>query len=116
MVRAEFTDEARLQKSLQSLQNHAELTALRVDGNCLEVFHSRAGKGNALRGLAQVQGVPYKRSVAVSADDNQHPLLRFAGMGLATMDSPDQLRQTADITLNYRGEDTLDYIFTRYFE
>ena len=116
MVRAEFADETQLQKCLQILQNHAELTALRAAGNCLEVFHRRAGKGNALRGLAQVLGVRYKRSVAVSADDDQHALLRFAGLGLATIDAPDQLQQTADITLSYRGEDTLDYIFTRYFE
>ena len=58
----------------------------------------RAGvsKGDAVRRLAALLGVPIERTIAVGDQENDLPMIRAAGIGCAMANATDALKAEAD--------------------
>ena len=93
------------------LKDHAKLEAFRAEaaarcGGALSLFFSnrwflecvRAGvsKGDAVRRLAALLGVPIERTIAVGDQENDLPMIRAAGIGCAMANATDALKAEAD--------------------
>lgn len=93
------------------LKDHAKLEAFRDEaaarcGGALSLFFSnrwflecvRAGvsKGDAVRRLAALLGVPIERTIAVGDQENDLPMIRAAGIGCAMANATDALKAEAD--------------------
>jgi len=63
----------------------------------LQAFAPGAGKGSALRYVAQGYGLALKRTVAVGDDVNDLDMIRGAGLGVAMPDAAPELAAAADV-------------------
>jgi len=59
------------------------LLVAQTDPYNLEIFSSKAGKGNSLLRLAEILGVDKKATIAVGDSTNDYTMVKMAGLGLA---------------------------------
>ena len=82
----------------------------------LEVFSSKAGKGNALMLLADILGVDRTQTIAVGDSTNDMTMIKAAGLGLAMQNAVDELKQNADEVICDNNSNAIDYIVERYIK
>ena len=82
----------------------------------LEVFSSKAGKGNALMLLADILGVDRAQTIAVGDSTNDMTMIKAAGLGLAMQNAVDELKQNADEVICDNNSNAIDYIVERYIK
>jgi len=70
-----------------ALESSGEIYAANSYGTLLEVFHAKAGKGNALLNLAAKLGIDRREIVAVGDTGNDISSVTAAGLGLAVVRS-----------------------------
>ena len=92
-----------------------ELTAQSNKYN-LEIFSSKAGKGNALMLLADILGVDRRATIAVGDSTNDMTMVKAAGLGLAMANAVDELKANADEVICDNNSDAIDYIVERYIK
>ncbi|SFS59509.1 Cof-type HAD-IIB family hydrolase [Paenibacillus sp. BC26] len=71
----------------------------------IDVQHKEASKGTALRKLAEVRGVDPSRVMAIGNYFNDVGMLKFAGLGVAVANSPDGVKESADVVTRSNEED-----------
>ena len=76
----------------------------------IEIFHERAGKGNALLALADRLGVPHENTVAVGDSKNDLDMLRKAGLSLAMENASDLAKAEADRVICHYKQHSAKYI------
>lgn len=82
----------------------------------LEIMSVDAGKGTALCSLADMLGVLYDETIGVGDSDNDSSLITSAGMGLATSNACDSLKEIADEIICSNKEHIAEYILKHYCE
>ncbi len=76
----------------------------------IEIFHKRAGKGNALLTLADSLGVPRESTVAVGDGINDMDMIKKAGLSLAMSNACDELKEAAHRTICHYNDHSAKYI------
>ncbi|MBH5318181.1 HAD family phosphatase [Paenibacillus sp. GSMTC-2017] len=63
----------------------------------IDVQHPGASKGEALRQLAEGRGIPREKILAIGNYFNDISMLQFAGLGIAMDNSPELVKEAADV-------------------
>lgn len=71
----------------------------------VDVMHPEATKGNALKQLASSLGIPAEQVLAIGNYYNDTAMLRFAGLGVAMDNSPDGVKEAADLVAPSNNEE-----------
>lgn len=78
-----------------SAKNHASVTASSPKN--IEITSKAATKAHALEGLCDLLGIEQESVLAMGDSDNDLPMLRFAGVGVAMENGEEHIKQAADI-------------------
>lgn len=73
-----------------------------------------AGKGNALRSLADMLGVSHDETIGVGDSDNDTSLIEAAGLGLVPSNGCGSLKKIADEIICSNDEHIACYILDHY--
>ena len=79
-----------------------------------EVYHSEAGKGNALLKLADILGVGHDQTIAVGDTTNDVTIIRAAALGLATGNAMQGLKDVADAVICTNEEHAARFVLENY--
>ncbi|QHW35333.1 HAD family phosphatase [Paenibacillus rhizovicinus] len=71
----------------------------------IDVQHKEASKGTALQQLARLRGIEQSRVMAIGNYFNDVGMLAFAGMGVAVANSPDAVKEAANVLTRSNEED-----------
>ena len=96
-------------------ENFKELRVVAVSEYNLEIVSADAGKGNALRRLADLLGVDYSETISIGDSDNDSSITKAAGLGLAVSNACDALKQVADEIICSNEEHVVRYVLSKYF-
>ena len=110
-----FKDERELEACRERLT--AELSEVRVASAApynLEIFSAGAGKGVALRALADMLGVDIKCVAAVGDSGNDLTALQTAGTGFAVANATDELKAAASRVICSNDEHAIDCILRNF--
>ncbi len=99
-----------------ALEAGGEIHAANSYGTLLEVFHAKAGKGNALLKLAETLGIERCETVAVGDTGNDISSITAAGLGLAVGNATDPLKAAADAVIVPNDASPITYIYETYFK
>ncbi|NIK67467.1 Cof-type HAD-IIB family hydrolase [Paenibacillus sp. BK720] len=80
----------------------------------IDVHHPEASKGRALRQFASSQGIDRSRILAIGNYYNDISMLEFAGCGIAMGNSPDGVKEAADIVGRSNAEDGVAYALREF--
>lgn len=76
----------------------------------LEILPSKNSKGNSLKRLCEMIGIPIENSVAVGDYENDYDMLEIAGIGAAVENAQESLKEKADIILPPCEEDAIAHL------
>jgi Cof subfamily protein (haloacid dehalogenase superfamily) len=83
-------------------------------GHILEVLPPNVSKWNALRQLAEDEGVAAESIVAVGDDENDMQMIQHAGLGIAMGNAPEKVKTVADHVTGTNAEDGLAQAIERF--
>ena len=73
------------------------LTLLYSNPYYLEIFPSEAGKGSAVKRLAEYLNVPIENTFAAGDEQNDISMIEAAGCGIAMANATDLVKSKADV-------------------
>lgn len=76
---------------------HVSFKSNKYNARVLEILHSQASKGMALKHLAKLWQIPAERIMAVGDDTNDLEMISWAGLGIAMGNAVPILKKAADI-------------------
>ncbi len=97
------------------LSSNPDVKAATTWPHNLEIFLKDAGKGNALKILAEKLNIPMQDVVAVGDSDNDAPMISIAGLGLATENACETLKSIADAVICNNDAHVMKYVKEHYF-
>ncbi|MBR6793586.1 MAG: Cof-type HAD-IIB family hydrolase [Clostridia bacterium] len=97
----------------QYFEANPELIVAQSDPYNLEIFHRKAGKGNALMLLADLLGVDRKATIAVGDSTNDLTMVQAAGLGLAMENAVSGLKDAADEVICHYNDHVARYILEK---
>jgi Cof subfamily protein (haloacid dehalogenase superfamily) len=92
----------------------AGLSVVRSDATLGELTAPGLSKGLALAALARHLGVARERVVAIGDQDNDVPMLQWAGLGLAMGNAPTSVQEVADAVIPSVEEDGVAWAIREY--
>ena len=81
-----------------------KLTLLYSSPYYLEIFPKEAGKGNAVKRLADILGVPIENTYAAGDEENDISMLEAAGVGVAMLNGKDAVKKVSDVVTTYDND------------
>lgn len=93
---------------------HPQLRMIRSGENFIDVMHLSANKGNALRSLANSWGIQAAEILAIGNYYNDLEMLKFAGLGIAMDNSPEDMKREADAVTASNDEDGVHLALQQY--
>ncbi|MDQ6423313.1 Cof-type HAD-IIB family hydrolase [Paenibacillus sp. LHD-117] len=81
-----------------------DLQLIRSGDLFIDIQHPEASKGGALRRLAEQRAVPRERILAIGNYFNDISMLEFAGLGIAMGNSPEGVKEKADLVIGTNNE------------
>ncbi len=114
MIAIELHDhekQERFRKALQDMVGE-RLTLLYSNDYYLEIFPSEAGKGSAVKRLADILGVDIRDTYAAGDEQNDISMLENAGTGIAMINGADIVKEKADVvtSLDNNHDGLAEYI------
>jgi Cof subfamily protein (haloacid dehalogenase superfamily) len=82
----------------------------------LEVMDPRGSKSNAVRFLIERMKIDASEIIAMGDNFNDREMIRFAGMGVAMGNAPDEIKATADYVTDTNNEDGVRKALERFFK
>ncbi len=106
----------RLQELQQMLQGRydSELYILQSRPHFLEITAKEATKGQALYFLGEKEGITPQEMVAIGDSYNDIDMLKFAGLGVAVANAPQEVRDAADVIARPNTEDGVALFIEEY--
>lgn len=104
---------------LQTKRKLEALGGLRIVGVSeynLEIMNANAGKGNALRWLAEALGLQWEDTIAVGDTGNDQSMIQAAGLGLAVANACEPLKAEADAVICSNDEHAIAYIAANFIQ
>lgn len=80
----------------------------------MEIFSTRAGKGNALLRLAEHLGVAREETIAMGDSSNDASMIEAAGLGLAMGNAGESVKAIADAVVCRNEEHVVPYLLKHY--
>lgn len=114
MILAFFHDDSELLACKSRLEAIGDLRIAQSHAYNLEIFSSRAGKGNAIKQLAGMLGAEIGQVAAVGDSINDLSMILAAGLGLATANACDTLKDASDAVICSNQEHVIPYIEAHY--
>ena len=115
-VCAFFYTKADLAECIKRLEATGELLVAQSDEWNLEVFHTSAGKGNALYLLADKLGIPREATIAMGDSTNDLTMVKAAGLGLAMDNAVPDLKAVADRVICKNSQHGVQFVLNEYFK
>lgn len=81
----------------------------------LEIYDKDAGKGNAIRQLAEKLGIDLSEVISIGDSSNDVTALEVAGLGVCVSNGSDELKAIADEIACSMEEHVADYVLKKYF-
>ena len=105
MLAIDLNDKQRLEiLSTYIKNNYSNLTTLFSNSKYLEIYSSKAGKGNSLKWLCDYLSVPLQNSYAFGDEENDISMLEVAGTGVAMKNGNPTLFKYANEITEYSNE------------
>lgn len=99
----------------QYFLNRDDVTCVSGGYNNLEFTKSGVNKGNGLRKLASILGIPVSQTIAIGDTENDLAIIQTAGLGIAMGNATDTVKAVSDdITLS-NEEDGVAAAIRKYF-
>lgn len=105
-----FTDESERDEYRNIISSNSELYCTVAWERNLEVFHKSAGKGKAIRHLADKLGIEMKNVISVGDSGNDVDMTVMSGLGLATANANETLKKVADKVICTNDEHIMRYV------
>lgn len=80
----------------------------------IDIQHPEASKGSALRRLAEQKNIPSERILAIGNYFNDISMLTFAGLGIAMDNSPDGVKEAADVVVGTNNDGSVASALREY--
>jgi Cof subfamily protein (haloacid dehalogenase superfamily) len=109
-----FENEEDLRACEKKFLDTGLLSVAQSDRSNLEIYVKSAGKGNALRALAEHLSIDISEVIAVGDSTNDATLVKAAGLGLAMGNAYDELKSIADEVICHFSEHSAKYILEKY--
>ena len=99
MIAIELHDHEKQERFRMALQEMVgnELTLLYSNPYYMEIFPSIAGKGSAVKRLADYLGIPVENTLAAGDEQNDLSMIEAAGCGIAMINGTDVVKASADV-------------------
>ncbi len=99
MIAIELHDHDKQERFRMALQEMVgdKITLLYSNPYYLEIFPSHAGKGSAVKRLADLLGVDIKNTYAAGDEQNDISMIQAAGCGIAMINGTDIVKEAADV-------------------
>lgn len=99
MIAIELHDHEKQERFRFALQKMVgdELTLLYSNPYYMEIFPSIAGKGSAVKRLADYLGIPIENTYAAGDEQNDISMIEAAGCGIAMINGSDMVKASADV-------------------
>lgn len=81
-----------------------KLTLLYSSPYYLEIFPKEAGKGSAVKKLAEILGVPIGNTYAAGDEENDISMLEAAGVGVAMLNAKDAVKKVSNMITVYDND------------
>lgn len=110
MIAIELHDHDKQERFREALyeETKGKLTLLYSNPYYMEIFPSEAGKGSAVKRLADILGIPVENTYAAGDEQNDISMIEAAGCGIAMINGTDLVKKSADvITLEDNNHDGL---------
>lgn len=115
MVCGFFKYESELEKCIQRLSKYPSIFVTSSTAGSLEILSAKATKGNALASLAKDLGIDIADTVAVGDSMNDLTMIQRAGLGLATDNAVQDLKDAADRVICSNEENVAVYMLNELF-
>ncbi len=114
MIAIELHDQEKQERFRMALQEMVgdELTLLYSNPYYMEIFPSIAGKGSAVKRLAEYLDIPMENTYAAGDEQNDISMIEAAGHGIAMINGTDIVKASADeiTTLDNNNDGLAEYI------
>ncbi|MBE5842864.1 MAG: HAD family phosphatase [Butyrivibrio sp.] len=99
IIGIELHDRSRIDRFKEAVENQYgdRLTLLYSSPFYLEIFNKEAGKGSAVKRLADYLGTPVSETIAAGDEENDISMIKAAGLGVAMINATDDVKAIADI-------------------
>ncbi len=89
-----------------------KLTLLYSNPYYMEIFPSEAGKGSAVKRLADILGIPVENTYAAGDEQNDISMIEAAGCGIAMANATEAVNTIADVltTLDNNTDGLAEFI------
>ncbi|HLZ87380.1 MAG TPA: Cof-type HAD-IIB family hydrolase [Puia sp.] len=114
MVMSEPDNIAVIQQHLRSLYN-GRLNIYPSKATYLEVMDSRGSKSNGVRFVCERLGIDPSEIIAMGDNYNDIEMIRFAGMGVAMGNAPDDIKAVADYVTDTNNNDGVRKAMEKFF-
>ncbi|WP_049945845.1 Cof-type HAD-IIB family hydrolase [Butyrivibrio sp. LC3010] len=99
IIGIELHDRAKIERFKDAVMEMAgdRLTLLFSNQYYLEIFNSEAGKGSAVKRLADHLGIPIENTIAAGDEENDISMIEAAGLGVAMLNAVEMVKDVADV-------------------
>ena len=109
-----FHSDAELEDCRSRLEKIDGLTVTSSIGHNIEICSEKAGKGEALRALAEALAVAGEDIISIGDNMNDTSMFPVSGLALCVGNGSDEAKELADEVICTNEEDALDYVLTHY--
>jgi Cof subfamily protein (haloacid dehalogenase superfamily) len=114
MVMSEPDNIALIQKHLRSIYN-GRLNVYPSKATYLEVMDTRGSKSNAVKFVSERLGLTPAEIIAMGDNYNDVEMIRFAGVGVAMGNAPDDIKAAADYVTDTNNDDGVRKAMEKFF-
>jgi len=91
-----------------------EFNVLRSGDYFIDLMHKESSKGSALKYLAEMRGIPAENVLAIGNYYNDLTMLEYAGLGIAMDNSPQEVKDVADVMTASNNEEGVKLALQKY--
>ena len=111
-----FVSDEDKHKCFEIIRKNPNVCAVEGWNYNLEIFGKKAGKGNALKILAEKLNIKMENVITIGDSDNDSQMTKMSGLGLAAANGCESLKKTADKVICTNDEHVLKYVKEHYFD
>lgn len=109
-----FGDRAKLQHIRQALQGIPDIVLTHSSETNIEIMPPGVDKASGIRELAAYLKIPVSQVMAIGDQDNDLPMLKAAGLGVAMGNASEDVKRQADAITGTNAEDGVAQAIMRY--
>ncbi|MBY6037915.1 Cof-type HAD-IIB family hydrolase [Fictibacillus nanhaiensis] len=110
------SDNAKLQRAFQHLKRVDQLAVSSSADNNLEITHSEAQKGIALKKFAELKGISLKNTMAIGDNYNDVSMLEIAGFPVAMGNAVKEIKEMAAFVTKENDQSGVAFAIQKFLE